>query len=228
MLHSINTLFQLKVELADSEPLIWRRFLIESDRNFEELHATIELVMNWPDYAHYGFEESHPSKGITDRKLVMDDLWNYHHSQVKISEILHMGTKNFHYYHCSFDYWKHIVHIENILTKNKNSHYPVCIAGERNCPPEFAESIESFNQYIENRKTTIEPVVYSQGDDDTYEDFDPLAFNMREINIELQYIDEYFDLDPYRIPLEDSDTQEIPENEILEEFHKQARKEEKS
>lgn len=47
--------YQIKIELFDSEPLIWRRVIIPADVTFRRLHDTIQLSMGWRDYHLYEF-----------------------------------------------------------------------------------------------------------------------------------------------------------------------------
>ena len=51
-----STVLQLKIELEDSEPLIWRRFLVRDDVLLIELHNTIQTVMGWWDSHLHRFE----------------------------------------------------------------------------------------------------------------------------------------------------------------------------
>ena len=48
--------FQIRIELIDSEPLIWRRVVIPADVTFRRLHDTIQFSMSWLDYHLYEFE----------------------------------------------------------------------------------------------------------------------------------------------------------------------------
>ena len=47
---------EIKIELKDSEPLIWRRVVIPTEMTFEKLHMAIQLAMGWQDYHLYSFE----------------------------------------------------------------------------------------------------------------------------------------------------------------------------
>ena len=44
---------EIKIELKDSEPLIWRRVVIPIEMTFEKLHIAIQLAMGWQDYNLY-------------------------------------------------------------------------------------------------------------------------------------------------------------------------------
>ena len=48
---SSNTkIYQFKVRLKEISPMIWRKFLIQSDRTLKDLHYVIQILMGWTDY----------------------------------------------------------------------------------------------------------------------------------------------------------------------------------
>lgn len=52
---AMNTVYQLKITLAGSEPPIWRRVLMPGDANLAELHRVIQHVMGWSNsHLHIG------------------------------------------------------------------------------------------------------------------------------------------------------------------------------
>ncbi|WP_278320488.1 IS1096 element passenger TnpR family protein [Clostridium vincentii] len=48
--------YQIKIELIDSKPPIWRRVIIPADVTFKRLHDTIQFAMDWWDRDLYKFE----------------------------------------------------------------------------------------------------------------------------------------------------------------------------
>ena len=43
-------IYQFKVRLKDVNPMIWRRFMIQSDKTLKDLHYVIQMLMGWTDY----------------------------------------------------------------------------------------------------------------------------------------------------------------------------------
>jgi len=43
----------LRIELADIEPLIWRRVAVRTSMNLKAVHSVIQAAMGWLDY-HLG------------------------------------------------------------------------------------------------------------------------------------------------------------------------------
>ena len=58
--------FQIRIELIDFEPLIWRRVVIPADVTFRRLHDTIQFSMGWRDYHLYEFEFPQEKLRITN------------------------------------------------------------------------------------------------------------------------------------------------------------------
>ncbi|MBP1765040.1 MAG: plasmid pRiA4b family protein, partial [Firmicutes bacterium] len=58
--------YQIKIELVDSEPLIWRRVIIPADVTFRRLHDTIQFSMDWWDSHLYEFEFPQEKLRITN------------------------------------------------------------------------------------------------------------------------------------------------------------------
>ncbi len=62
-----SKVFQFKVELEDTNPVIWRRFQIkdEPDLKFWDLHVAIQDVMGWEDKHLHRFRITNPENGKT-------------------------------------------------------------------------------------------------------------------------------------------------------------------
>jgi|TARA_B100001964_G_C14245348_1_gene607137 hypothetical protein len=48
-------ILQLRINLEEIKPEIWRRFLIQDDISFEKLHNIVQEVMGWENYHLYEF-----------------------------------------------------------------------------------------------------------------------------------------------------------------------------
>src|SRR3989338_5113378 len=51
--------YQLLVELPETEPKIWRRFLVEDSVTLSTLHKILQVVMGWEDKHLYQFVSSY-------------------------------------------------------------------------------------------------------------------------------------------------------------------------
>lgn len=163
-----NWVLQFKIELPEILPLIWRRILVPSDYNFWDLHVAIQDSMGWLDYHLHYFEIKGKGKkkeeriGIPDFDRFSDDLpevfpgW-----EIPVLNFFNdLGVTSKYLYDYG-DSWWHTVQLEGYLFKEKKIKYPICIAGERACPPEDCGGEPG---YYEMLKTLSEP------DNDDYED----------------------------------------------------------
>ncbi len=69
--------YQIKIELIDSKPLIWRRVLIPADVTFKRLHDSIQFSMDWWDYHLYEFEFPQDKLRITNDEEAYEEFKFY-------------------------------------------------------------------------------------------------------------------------------------------------------
>ena len=69
----------------------------------------------------------------------------------RLSEILPKSGERFRFdYEYDFgDGWKHNVLFEGCLRAEKGGRYPLCVEGERACPPEDVGGTSGYYQYLE-------------------------------------------------------------------------------
>ena len=56
---NLRSVYQLKVTLQGIQPPIWRRILIASTENLEDLHFTLQVVMGWTNSHLHEFMLNH-------------------------------------------------------------------------------------------------------------------------------------------------------------------------
>jgi len=146
-----DVLYQFKVTLLESKPLIWRRIQIK-DCTLEKLHEHIQTVMGWTNSHLHQFEINGESYG--DPELIDDGFEDFHcidSTVTKISEIVPKDGKRcqFTYEYDFGDDWQHEVLFEGCLQAETGIRYPVCVEGERNCPPEDVGGVWGYGEYLE-------------------------------------------------------------------------------
>jgi hypothetical protein len=173
-----DNVFQLKITLNHIKPSIWRRVLVDSDIKLPDLHKIIQTVMGWTNSHLHQFiignqyyslpnDESF-CKVIDYRKVKLDSLFNTPKSKL--------------IYEYDFgDGWEHSIVIEKTLPREKNTYYPICIEGKRNCPPEDCGGAFGYENLIE---------IINNPEHEEYDEmmewlgdyFDPEKFNIDEMN----------------------------------------------
>lgn len=175
-------IYQIKISLEDSKPLIWRRFLIPAEVSLATLHRIVQIVMGWTDSHMHEFKVGEISYGEMDGEMphVRDQ------NKTTLEEIISTPRKQFSYHYDFGDSWHHTIVVEKITSREKDSRYPLCIGGERACPPEDCGGIWGYEQLlkaIKNPKTVEGKELLEWAGD-----FDPLRFELDEINAQLKKV----------------------------------------
>lgn len=141
----MSRIFQFKITLVDSHPLIWRRITVSEDTTFEELHDIIQITMGW-DHAHlYEFKV----KGTTvhDTGAIIDPAISPNERDALdtgLNELLTRVNTKFTYIYDFGDHWEHQIVLEKILRPDAAPSQPQCVGAEGACPPEDCGGIWGY------------------------------------------------------------------------------------
>lgn len=181
--------YQFHVTLRGIEPPIWRKFQVPARYSFWDLHVAIQDSMGWLDSHLHEFRVKKPRGrkmieiGIPDTETDRDVLPGW---EVPIvSHFVEPGVTAEYNYDFG-DGWQHEVLLEGILLKDSASRYPVCIAGERACPPEDCGGIPGYENLLqtlsdphaENYKNII---MWLKGHAKNYFPYKPERFDPKEV-----------------------------------------------
>ena len=177
--------YQLKVSLRHSEPLIWRRVLVPEEFNLGQLHRVLQCVMNWKDYHLHQFTIGGKRYGVPDPEWTFPGREILSERSVQLHEVLHRVGQKFLYTYDFGDGWEHDLRAEAILPADPQASYPLCVAGERCGPPEDCGGIWGYENLLEALRNPDHPE-----HDDMLEwiggRFDPESFSLEDINAELK------------------------------------------
>jgi len=174
-------IYQFKIVLLDTKPVVWRRIQVPESFTFWDLHCAIQDSMGWLDYHLHCFVITDSKTG--DRLEIGippdedDDLgetetiagWNE-----KIADWFTIDNSRAKYTYDFGDDWEHEVVLEAILPRSKDVKYPVCIDGKRACPPEDCGSYPGYEDICNGRHEFQEE----------YRDFDPELFVPGDVDFE--------------------------------------------
>jgi hypothetical protein len=144
--------YQFKITLKESRPSIWRRIRVK-EGTLDKLHEHIQTAMGWTNSHLHQFQIDGERYG--DPELLecgepdFDDIDSL---VTKISEIVPKDGKRFRFeYEYDFgDCWMHEVVFEGCLRKDKGQRYPLCLEGERACPPEDVGGIRGYAEFLKS------------------------------------------------------------------------------
>lgn len=163
--------YKIKIELRDSEPLIYRRVIVPSNISFEKLHNIIQISMGWSNSYLYDFNIKEESLRVTcDKEAISEyefysklklnernDPYGFIRNMLKIKPKLSneisidyylTQSNKIEYIYDFGDYWKHDVVMEEII-EDYMYDYPICIEAEGNCPPEDIGGMEEYIEFLE-------------------------------------------------------------------------------
>lgn len=170
-------LYQFKITLLESQPPIWRRIQVKNC-TLDKLHEHIQTAMGWTNSHLHQFDIDGERYG--DPELIDDGFEDFHcvdSTVTKISEIIPKDGKRFQFtYEYDFgDNWQHEVLFEGCLKAEKGGRYPLCIEGERACPPEDVGGVWGYAEFLD----AIADPKHDQHDDfmEWAGDFDPDKFD---------------------------------------------------
>ena len=142
-------IYQFRVELLGIEPPIWRRIQVPSNYSFWDLHVAIQDSMGWLDCHLHQFQIVGSSSiiGIPDQDGIdlRETLPGW---ELKIKKFFNESTPLASYEYDFGDSWMHEVRFEGFGLAQKGISYPVCLAGERRCPPEDCGGIPGYEDFL--------------------------------------------------------------------------------
>lgn len=162
--------YKIKIELRDSNPLIWRKVIITEGTTFKKLHESIQFSMGWMDCHMYDFNFSEEKLRITcDKEAVSGyEFYSKEESEkirfcdcikdiietkiidsdeIKIDDCA-ITCKGCEYVYDFCDCWAHDITLEEILEVDEY-RYPICVEGEGACPPEEIGGINEYSEFLE-------------------------------------------------------------------------------
>jgi hypothetical protein len=183
--HNSRQVCQIKVALLEIEPLIWRRFLVPSSVTLHRLHLILQDVMGWSNYHLYRFKIGREEYGEPDPDNEFNELNFKNSRRTKLGQVVTRKGNTFQYEYDFGDSWEHMLLVEDILQYQPDMRYPVCLTGERACPPEDCGGPYGYAELLD----TI-----SDPEHEDYQDmltwlggnFDPNSFNIEIANLKLK------------------------------------------
>ena len=178
-------IYQLKLEMLDVQPLIWRRLLVRGGITLAQLHEVIQVSMGWTNsHLHEFVVGAHI---YSDPEFEIDEARSEY--RYRLARLAPRIRNTITYLYDFGDGWEHQIRVEEIIEDDKRfPGRPVCLAGVRNCPPEDFGGPWGYQNFLEaignkkhkEHKQFLEWVGGS---------FDPERFDLDEVNNLLREID---------------------------------------
>jgi hypothetical protein len=176
--------FQLRIQLNEVVPTVWRRLLVPGGVRLPKLHDMFQAAMGWTNsHLHQFWIEDH-LYGMHVEDWSDDEL---DERDFTVSMALRGGVRRFEYDYDFGDSWEHEVTVESLTFSPLSLKFGVCLDGENACPPEDVGGVPGYEQFVE----AIADPLHEEHDNFLvwvgYK-FDPEAFDVASANAALQRV----------------------------------------
>ena len=143
----MSEILQLRIELIHTS--IWRRVLVYKKSSFYDLHRVIQTVMEWHNAHPHEFRvdqdtfisSEHTDLGFGERSYLSEE-------KTQLDEFLDSSCAAITYLYDFGDNWRHQIETEELLDKDPDKDYPVCIGGEKQAPPEDCGGVPGYQRIL--------------------------------------------------------------------------------
>jgi Plasmid pRiA4b ORF-3-like protein len=139
--------YDLRITLPEIRPPIWRLVQVPDTLRLSRLHDAVQTVMGWTDSHLHRFEKDGKHWGVPEHDGD-DGIEIIDESRTTIGAVLTTPGDSMLYVYDFGDNWRHNVTLEKILPASDLVR-PVCIAGERHCPPEDVRGVAGYAEFLE-------------------------------------------------------------------------------
>lgn len=131
----MQKMYEVRVELLDIEPVIWRRILVPDDMPLVGFSAVIQGAVGWQASHMFGFEIAGKRYDLKFEDDDLDDERSLPVEGVIVRDVLKPGVEAMFQYDFGDDWW-HKLDILDHRGIAKGDKPPRCLDGERAGPPE--------------------------------------------------------------------------------------------
>ena len=140
---SFNQICTVRIELLDTDPLIWREAEVPTSITLKVLHDIVQITMGWLDQHLWEFKIDGSTYG-----LPMDEDWGTaprtQAIKIRLRDVLKPRRTTIHYTYDFGDSWDHKIIVTKVRPGAPGVSYPNYVAGEWDCPPEDCGGIPAI------------------------------------------------------------------------------------
>jgi hypothetical protein len=141
-------IYQLKISLAFSDPLIWRRIQISGDASLTRLHDVLQLCMGWSDLHAHRFLVGKIFYAPSESGDIWEKTGERSESEFQLVALENDMKWCFTYIYDFGDGWEHNIELEETIPVSQGGNHPILLDGERACPPENVGGIPGYEEFL--------------------------------------------------------------------------------
>jgi hypothetical protein len=174
---------QFKITLLNITPPIWRRIVVPDNYSFYDLHIAIQDAFGWLDGHLHSFEIPGNREfqiGIPDPDG-LDFMRTEAGWKIKIKKFAGKIDSKIKYSYDFGDGWVHTIEFEKINAHSTKK--PVCLDGERACPPEDCGGVAAYEDFCAIMKSK-KGREYKEMKQWYGKDYDPEEFDPKKVTFD--------------------------------------------
>jgi hypothetical protein len=148
--------YQVKIILQDTDPVVWRKILVRSDVNLGLFHAIVQLVMGWTNshlHQYFIHDKIYSDPEFEIGAEFVGDTPALDEYSLTLAGIASGGQTEFGYEYDFGDSWRHTIIIERQNDESSGFQgLAMCIAGSRACPPDDCGGTGGFADLLQTIK----------------------------------------------------------------------------
>ena len=179
--------WQLKVELLEVSPTVWRRFTVPETVTLPKLHQILQIALGWTNSHLHQFIIAGVSYSNTDPEDAAE-LDHRDERRVTLNRALGIDARCFDYVYDFGDDWHHVITVEETRPNLPPSATLIhCSDGANACPPEDVGGRHGYAEFLaaladpghEEHRQYLEWIGGS---------FDPRRFDIDAVNLALSKV----------------------------------------
>ncbi len=140
---------QIRVDLIDVDPPVWRRLVVPRDWDLSQLHLVIQAAFGWTESHLHEFHIGGLTYGLDNVEgIVVEGPTTLDESAIRLSDFNSQPELSFEYLYDFGDNWTHKVVLERSLTLATIPTHATCVFGERAGPPEDVGGVSGYADFL--------------------------------------------------------------------------------
>ncbi|NLI79004.1 MAG: plasmid pRiA4b ORF-3 family protein [Candidatus Riflebacteria bacterium] len=177
---AVGKTLRLLIQLDEIEPAINREVLVDGDSTLGDLDQVIKRAMGWYGYHAHMFRLGKRLIGVPSNNdwVAIED-----EEGIRLLDVFARKGQKLGYEYDFGDSWGHTIRLLETLPAQERD-LPVCVAGQRACPPEDCGAVYGYFDILDLLKKPR-----SASDAETREwlgKYDPEAFDLQAANRRLR------------------------------------------
>lgn len=150
-----RVLYRVRVDLDDSDPLIWRRLDLRSDLSLDVVHDVLQLAFGWTDSHLHCFSlgggpfDDHSQLFLCPFDVEEGDSDGIPAADVRLDQVLQQPGDHLRYLYDYGDSWELTLRLAEILPAHPDSPTATVVEGQRAAPPEDCGGITDADSLAE-------------------------------------------------------------------------------